>query len=142
MPLIMVPMRVIKGAVRKIAERFRPARITLFGSYAYGKPNQHSDVDLLVLMNDKRGCDWALRIRQEIDFGFPLDLLVRSPAVFLRRIKWGDYFLIEIQVKGKVLYESPDARVGDQGRRRLRNGAARGARSKVADSSKASELMP
>jgi predicted nucleotidyltransferase len=33
-----------------VAERFKPQLIVLFGSYAYGKPNQDSDVDLLIVI--------------------------------------------------------------------------------------------
>jgi len=33
-----------------IARKFRPRKIVLFGSYAYGKPGYNSDVDLLVIM--------------------------------------------------------------------------------------------
>jgi len=34
--------------VKRIAERFAPERVILFGSYAYGRPNDDSDVDLMV----------------------------------------------------------------------------------------------
>jgi hypothetical protein len=32
------------------AERFRPERIILFGSYTYGRPTADSDVHLLIVM--------------------------------------------------------------------------------------------
>jgi hypothetical protein len=32
-------MRVIRQYARKVAERFQPDKIILFGSYAYGTPN-------------------------------------------------------------------------------------------------------
>lgn len=63
-----------------VAERFKPQRIVLFGSYAYGKPNQDSDVDLLVVMpEDRRQRRKAVEIREAINADFPLDLLVRTP---------------------------------------------------------------
>ncbi|HJS18165.1 MAG TPA: nucleotidyltransferase domain-containing protein [Anaerolineales bacterium] len=34
----------------RIARQFHPHKIILFGSYAYGKPTEDSDVDLLVIM--------------------------------------------------------------------------------------------
>ena len=108
-------MREIRAAALQIAERFRPQRIILFGSHAYGKVSRHSDVDLLVLMKGKRVHDLALRIREAIDFSFPVDLLVRSPQEFRKRVKEGDQFLREIDRKGKVLYEATDARVGQEG---------------------------
>ena len=130
----MVPMRDIKAAAREIARRFAPERVLLFGSYAYGKPTKDSDVDFLILMKGKgrRVHDKALRISLAINFGFPVDLVVRSPEEFERRIEMGDYFLREIQEKGKVLYEATDARVGEKSRGRLRNGESRGPGAKVA----------
>lgn len=109
----MVTLRQIKFAAGKIARQFKPQRITLFGSYARGDANEHSDVDLLILMKGKapRVHDRAIEIRRMVRFGFPVDLLVRSPEEFERRVAWGDSFPKEIQEKGKVLYEAPDARV-------------------------------
>ena len=128
----MVRIQEIVGAAREIARRFHPRQIVLFGSYAYGNPNEHSDVDLLVLMNGRQVHDRAVEISLAIDFDFPVDLLVRSPAEFERRIAWGDFFLAEVQEKGIVLYEAPDARVGTKSGRGFRHRAARGSRAKVA----------
>jgi predicted nucleotidyltransferase len=38
-----IPMRF----ARQVAERFKPDKIILFGSYAYGTPNENSDIDIL-----------------------------------------------------------------------------------------------
>jgi|ERR1017187_6171229 predicted nucleotidyltransferase len=35
--------------LRVIVERIHPEKIILFGSYAYGQPDEHSDFDLLVI---------------------------------------------------------------------------------------------
>src|SRR5689334_22867681 len=40
--------RSLRPAVQRIVDGLNPEKIILFGSYAYGKPNPHSDVDLLV----------------------------------------------------------------------------------------------
>jgi len=129
----MVMMRDIQKAVRDIARKFRPDRITLFGSYAYGSPNENSDVDLLVLITGNRVHDRSILIRRQIEFGFPVDLLVRSPVEFKWRIAQGDCFLKEIQEKGKILYEASDARVGEKSGRGFSNRPARNARKKIAE---------
>src|SRR4051812_12135724 len=130
----MIGMRNIKQAANRIAQRFRPQQIILFGSYAYGTPDSSSDVDLLILVDDHsrlrnassqmRVHDQALHIREAINFDFPVDLLVRSREEFQQRVEWGDYFLREVQQKGRVLYEAPDARMGQKSRRRFRHRAA------------------
>ncbi|MDY6844710.1 MAG: nucleotidyltransferase domain-containing protein [Thermodesulfobacteriota bacterium] len=37
----------------RIVEAVKPERIILFGSYAYGKPKDGSDLDILVVMNSE-----------------------------------------------------------------------------------------
>jgi hypothetical protein len=37
--------------LRVLVEQFHPQQVILFGSYAYGQPDRHSDVDLLVVMD-------------------------------------------------------------------------------------------
>jgi predicted nucleotidyltransferase len=129
---MLVNARDIQAAVMEIARRFRPERIILFGSYAYGRPTADSDVDLLILVKGERVHDRAIRVRAAIDFPFPVDLIVRSCNEFQRRIAWGDFFLREIQEKGIILYDASDARMGEEGGRRLRNRTARAARKEVA----------
>jgi predicted nucleotidyltransferase len=43
-------MCVIRRYVRQVAERFKPDKIILFGSFADGSSHEDSDVDLLVIM--------------------------------------------------------------------------------------------
>ena len=39
----------IKKMAEKIAKKYKPEKIILFGSYAWGKPGPNSDVDLFVV---------------------------------------------------------------------------------------------
>ena len=72
-----IPDEIIRELVARIAIRFQPRRIILFGSYAYGAPRPESDVDLLVIMEtDLRQTRQALEIRQHINPLFGVDFLV------------------------------------------------------------------
>ena len=103
----MVAMRDIRAFARRIAEEFKPRRIILFGSYAYGKPTVDSDVDILVVMRSNgHPVDQSLDIRSRFHPGFPLDLLVYSPDELRRRMAREDFFLREITERGKVLYDA------------------------------------
>jgi predicted nucleotidyltransferase len=42
----------LEEATRRLAEVFRPEQIWLFGSHAWGKPTEHSDMDLMVVLSD------------------------------------------------------------------------------------------
>jgi predicted nucleotidyltransferase len=104
----MVTRRQIRAYAREIARHFRPQRIILFGSHAYGKPTADSDVDLLVIMPHRgRGAEKATEIRLKVRAPFPMDLLVRSPQKIRQRLAWGDFFIEEILENGEVLYEAP-----------------------------------
>ena len=93
-----------------IAREFRPQRIVLFGSYAYGAPSQHSDVDVMVVMSvRKHGGRPSLEIRRRVSAGFPVDILVRAPEEVERRLRWGDSFMTEVMTRGKVMYEAQHA---------------------------------
>ena len=106
----MVSRRALKKFTDEVARRFKPRRIFLFGSYAYGRPTEDSDVDLLVIMPGKgRPQDKSLKIRLEVPPSFPMDLLVRTPTEVRRRVSWGDSFLQEVLNKGTVLYDAAHA---------------------------------
>src|SRR5262245_62044889 len=75
---------------RQIAKQFRPEKIILFGSYAYGEPHQDSDVDLLVVMPARDHHSQAVKIRLAITVPFPVDLLVRTPKRLRERLEIGD----------------------------------------------------
>jgi predicted nucleotidyltransferase len=113
-----IPMRVIRRYARAIAERFQPDKIILFGSYAYGTPNEDSDVDLLVVMPTWNQLSQAVQIRVALTAPFPMDLIVRTPKEMKWRLEERESFLSEITSKGKVLYEKGHGRVGEKGRGR------------------------
>ncbi len=98
-----IPMRVIHRYARAIALEFHPEQIILFGSYASGKPNEDSDVDLLVVMPARNQHDQAVRIRWRLAAPFPLDLIVRTPKQITWRMKEGESFTTAVVSKGKVL---------------------------------------
>jgi predicted nucleotidyltransferase len=119
-----ISMPAIRKYARQVAERFKPDKIILFGSFAYGEPNEDSDVDLLVVMPCASEVSQAVRIRMACESPFPLDLLVRTPKRLERRIKEGSWLLREITENGKVLYDKRNRPLGSQGG----NGSPRGAR--------------
>lgn len=45
----MIREEVIQEATSRLVEKFHPERIVLFGSYARGNADEHSDVDFLVI---------------------------------------------------------------------------------------------
>jgi predicted nucleotidyltransferase len=107
-----ITQRQIETYAEDVARQFRPLKIVLFGSYAYGNPTEDSDVDLMVVMpkdpSGVRNRDKAIAIDSAIPATFPLDLLVRNPEDIAWRLDEGDCFLQDVFSKGRVLYEASD----------------------------------
>lgn len=103
----MVEMDKIRHLSDRIARDFRPERIILFGSYAYGTPNDDSDVDLLVILSFQgKPTRKALEILDKMNPSISLDLIVRTPEHVKERLSNRDWFMYEIIEKGLTLYES------------------------------------
>ena len=110
----------IKQISEQIAAEFKPEKIILFGSYAYGIPRQGSDIDLLVIMPyESSHVDQAVKIHKFLNYLPSLDLLVRTPEEVKERIEMNDFFMRDIIGKGKVLYDARDDRVDRKSRRGL-----------------------
>ncbi len=107
----MIAMTDIKRYCDAIAAACKPQRIILFGSYAYGKPNEDSDVDVLVVLPKKRRVmrDADVKIRLKARASFPVDMLVRGEAEVERRVRDRDLFMLEVTNNGKVMYEAVHA---------------------------------
>ena len=102
-----ISRRAISAFARDVARQFKPQKIILFGSYAYGHPTEDSDVDILVIMPFQgRNPEKATEIWMATKPRFPIDIMVRKPEELQKRLKMGDFFLREITEKGKVLYEA------------------------------------
>ena len=111
-----IPLSAIRRFARRIAERFDPEKIILFGSYAYGRPTPDSDVDLLVILPfEGHPARKAAEIRTSVRAPFPMDLLVWKP----NRMRCRDSFTRTVLNEGRILYESRHSPVGQMRRRRL-----------------------
>jgi len=97
----------IQRLCERIADRFKPEKIILFGSHAYGQPTPKSDVDLLVVMNfEGSPIQQAIKISQELGLVTPMDLLVRTPEQVRERLRIEDPFMRKVVEHGEVMYEA------------------------------------
>ena len=95
--------------LRAIVEKIHPEKIILFGSYAYGQPNEHSDFDLLVI---RKGIQSSKESNIEIrkacwDVEAPptsFTILSRTPEEFEAKLAEGSFIDTDISKKGLVLY--------------------------------------
>jgi len=102
----------IKQFVDIIAKTVNPDRIILFGSYAYGTPDDKSDLDLLVIKNDKvlsrdEHAELAVAVfdkRKQHKIGARYDIFFRTDMQVRESAEKGGAFTDALQ-KGKVVYE-------------------------------------
>ena len=103
----MISNEIIKFVTQKLVAAYNPVAIYLFGSYAWGKPDAGSDLDLLVVVeksNEKphhrveKGSEvlWDLKV--------PKDLLIYTKDEFAQRINDVTTLCHKIKKEGKVLY--------------------------------------
>jgi predicted nucleotidyltransferase len=117
----LIDTRLIERLAGDIVRLFSPEKIILFGSYAYGRPTEDSDVDLMMVMPHRGpGYRTATRIRLAVEVTFPMDLLVRSAAELRRGVSQHDWFIVEVLEKGIILHDRTDPSMGAKGRSRLR----------------------
>ena len=107
----MVNFEKIKSEIIERLKPLKPDKIILFGSYAYGKQNEDSDIDLFLIKNDlslDELDDYELEAKKRIrdlvyKYKIGFDIL-SAPLKYMKQRN--DYFYKEdILIKGKILYE-------------------------------------
>ena len=91
---------------RLVAE-FRPEKVILFGSYAWGEPGEDSDVDLLVIVaeSDEKPVQRAVRAHRSLSgLNVSKDVLVKTRMEFERYQDVKASLENMILQRGKVLY--------------------------------------
>ena len=88
----------LKKLASKIKEITPATKIYLFGSYAYGTPNEDSDIDLCILTDEnKRKLEILREIRRNIgDVNYPLDILIYKTDEFNERVN--NRFIMESKI--------------------------------------------
>ena len=102
----------IQAITKLIVQRFQPEQIILFGSVARGDENEHSDLDLMVVLrhNDEQGRDgYAIRLAIAENFVLPVDILIRSADVLARYRQDPNSMLSRMLEDSRVLYDRPAA---------------------------------
>jgi predicted nucleotidyltransferase len=102
--------KTLPQAIERIVTALKPEKIILFGSYADGNPNHDSDVDLLVIINNRRNPKENHRAVSMLLYPrqFPVDIIVKTPKEVRDALRGGvnnGFFIREIVKKGKVLYD-------------------------------------
>ena len=101
--------KILFEIVEAIKVKYAPERIILYGSFAYGFPDENSDIDLLIIKKTpERPLDRMALVHRIVDIrdsSYPaFSPLVLTPEEIKQRLEIGDQFIQEILTKGEVLY--------------------------------------
>lgn len=100
----------IKKITDAIVKKYKPEKIFLFGSFAWGNPTKDSDVDLFIVKKSNKS---SRELAREIDESLverklPIDILVYSPKEVKRSInEYKSLFIEDILRHGKIIYKKP-----------------------------------
>ncbi len=98
---------VLEEITSRLVEEFHPEKIVLFGSHAWGRPDEDSDVDLLVIVSDSddKPTERSRRAHSCLSgLMVPKDVLVRTRRELERFADVHASLECEILQRGKVLY--------------------------------------
>jgi predicted nucleotidyltransferase len=89
-------------------EEYDPQRVILFGSWARGDEDEHSDLDLVIIKEtQERFLDRLKRVYELVKPAFAMDVLVYTPQEFAKMQKRDNPFIEMVIKEGVVIYERP-----------------------------------
>ena len=90
----------------QLVEKYRPEKIILFGSAAWGQDDEVSDLDFFIVKKDvpHYGGDRIAELYHLMITQMPVDYIVYKPEEVAERLALGDPFIKKIVTEGKLLY--------------------------------------
>lgn len=106
-PMRQLTTELLDQITQKLVATMNPEKIILFGSHAYGKPNENSDIDLLVIVSDSneprhRRSRQAYKVLRGI--GVPTDVIVMTREEVNKKVNVQSSLINRVIHDGKVLY--------------------------------------
>jgi len=110
----MIDIEELKPLIVERLKPLNPDKIILFGSYAYGTPNEDSDIDLYIVTNDDfMPKNWNEKMKIKLKFSkalrdikqhYDIDMVTHTKKMYEKFLDLDSIFSREILTKGKVIY--------------------------------------
>lgn len=97
----------IEAIKNQLVEKYKPEKVILFGSHAWGKSDKDSDFDFCIIkegVEEKSRYERMLEVERLVDYKKASDFLVYTPYEIRKRIWLGDPFIKRIVNEGKIIY--------------------------------------
>jgi len=113
----MINIEEIKSQIVKELMPLKPYKIILFGSYAYGTPNEDSDIDLYIVTADDftpKNFEENFKIKKQyfkaldnFTNKFATDMVIHTKEMNKKFLELNSAFSRQIYTKGNILYAQP-----------------------------------
>ncbi len=106
----MITQKIIDETKKRLIKAYKPRKIYIFGSYAWGTPDDESDLDLLIVVDSyKREDLHSLKVKAYkllIDLRFSKDIVIYSKDEFEKFSKDRARFCYKVKHDGQKIYEA------------------------------------
>lgn len=95
----------IDSISRQLITKYKPKQVILFGSAVSGQMTADSDLDFLIIKDDKKTpYDRVVEVYRLVKKDIAADFIVYTSKELAERIRLGDPFIKAIVKEGRVLY--------------------------------------
>ena len=102
-----IPSKIIADAKNRLIKTYDPLKIYLFGSFAWGKPTNESDLDLLVVVEKSKEKSYKRSRKGDLALSgvmIPWDLIIYTKDEFDTWAKHVSTLCYKIKKEGRLLY--------------------------------------
>ncbi|MCF7800000.1 nucleotidyltransferase domain-containing protein [Candidatus Babeliales bacterium] len=103
----MIDNKIIKEVKRRLVQTYNPLEIYIFGSYAWGVPNEESDLDLFIIIEKSKDIISRRAVKGHLAlFGLKIskDIIVYTKEEFEKQIIDSATLSFKIKKEGKKIY--------------------------------------
>ena len=103
----MISPDTLKEIVERLKKSFKPEKIILFGSYATGKSEEESDIDLLIVAETDLPAKERFCVVSRLlgDYPAAFDVILKTPEEYQRTRSVVNHIVYFADKYGKVVYE-------------------------------------
>lgn len=104
---IKFPKKIVDHYINLLQKKIKIEGVLLFGSFAWGYPTKHSDVDLVIISPDfkkiRNPFQWLSRMRDERTYQIAMDVIGYTPQEFAD-IEHHSAIIAKAKKEGKWIY--------------------------------------
>ena len=103
-----IDKQTLNEVLSKLIEAYKPLKIILFGSYAWGTPSTDSDIDLIIITEDikeKHSKRPLLAYKILREFKISKDIIVYTEKEFLELSNHESSLCFKAKNYGRILYD-------------------------------------